>query len=286
MTVETYRHSGGIGALGIPLMCLGGGLTTVTLGVAYAYALAWIPFVYVSFLLTAGFGALVGLVVGICAKLGKVRNPLVAGIIGVFCAILGLYVAWAFDALARFGSDEIPGPMFAPDLLVEYIKYFYEEGFWGIGRANATVSGMFLAAIWAAEAIVLIGLAWLFSSGFISTHPFCENCQTWTNQSEGIAKINPPHGDVSVIEQLCDGQIDAISKFKLCDPEAADYIRIDTAICPTCTESNFVSVYVVETTQDKDGNNKVESKPLKQNMIVSSEETQRLSSILEELSAT
>ncbi len=29
MTVETYRHSGGIGALGIPLMCLGGGLTTV-----------------------------------------------------------------------------------------------------------------------------------------------------------------------------------------------------------------------------------------------------------------
>ena len=286
MAVETYRHSGGVGALGIPLMCLVGGITAAALGVAYAYGLAWIPLIYVSFLLTGGFGAIIGLAVGVCAKAGKVRNPMVAGIIGVLCAILGLYVAWAFDAIARFGSEDIPGPMFAPGLLVEYIKYFYEEGFWGIGRANVMVSGIFLGVVWAAEAIVLMGLAWILSSGAISTHPFCENCQCWTKQTEGIAKINPAHGDTSGIEQLCDGQIEALSGFTHCSPEAADYIRIDTAVCPTCTESNFVSVHVVETTKDKDGNNKVESKPLKQNMIVSHHDTERLSSILEELPAT
>ena len=49
MAVETYRHSGGVGALGIPLMCLAGGITAAALGVAYAYGLAWIPLIYVSF---------------------------------------------------------------------------------------------------------------------------------------------------------------------------------------------------------------------------------------------
>lgn len=56
MMVETYRHSGRIGPLGIPLMVIGGVISAVVLGAIYAYGLAWIPLIYAALALTAGLG--------------------------------------------------------------------------------------------------------------------------------------------------------------------------------------------------------------------------------------
>ena len=92
MMVETYQHSGRVGAVGIPLMVVIGGISSIVLGVVYTYILAWIPIIYVSFLATGGFGVVLGLAAGWSGRLGKVRNPMLIGAFGGMAGVLGLYV--------------------------------------------------------------------------------------------------------------------------------------------------------------------------------------------------
>lgn len=283
MSVERYQHSGGIGALGIPLMILLGGASAFVLGVIYTFALAWIPIVYVNFLLTAGFGAAIGLIVGACGKAGNVRNPMVIGIFGLLNAVLGLYVAWAFDCRARFEGQVCSGPLFLPPDLMAYIAQFYQQGFWGLGRGNVMVSGIFLGLIWLAEAGVILGLGWLLAHSFVASLPFCELCNRWTDQQEGVARVQPPESDMLALELLCDGQISALRSFQKSPQEAGAFIRIDTAKCPDCQESNFVTVSLIEVTQDKDGDRRIASRALVENMIVTDNDFKLLHEIVPEL---
>jgi len=283
MTVETYRHSGGVGALGVPLMCVVGGVGAIVLGIVYSYGLAWIPIIYVSFILTAGFGALLGLMVGAAGKAGKVRNPFIVGVFGLLFAAFGLYIAWAFDGMARFGAPDIPGPIFSPTILSEYISVFYNEGFWGMGRGNNTVSGIFLGVIWAVEALVVLGLGWLLAHGYTSSLPFCESCSRWTDKVEGLCQVLPREGDTMALEQLCDGQVSALREFAQSPPDAGAYFRIDTAMCPDCNDCNCMTVNLVEITVDKDGDNKLESKTLVENMVLSHDDMEQVNQIIEDM---
>lgn len=285
MSVERYQHSGGIGALGIPLMLLLGGASAFVLGVIYSFALAWIPIIYINFLLTAGFGALIGLIVGACGKAGNVRNPMVIGIFGLLIATFGLYVAWAFDCRARFGGQVCPGPLFLPPDLISYITQFYQQGFWGLGRGNVMVSGIFLGLIWLAELGVILGLGWLLAHGFVASLPFCEHCDRWAEQQQEVARVQPSETDMLALELLCDGQISALRSFQQSPPDADAFIRIDTAHCPDCQSSNFVTVSLIEVTQDKDGDRRLASRALIENMIVTDGDFKLLHEIVPELPA-
>ena len=55
-----YQESGIIGAQGILLLSLAGILTTGILGVIYAYAVFYIPFIYLNVILTVLFGLAIG----------------------------------------------------------------------------------------------------------------------------------------------------------------------------------------------------------------------------------
>jgi len=83
-------------------MVIGGVITAVVLGAIYAYGLAWIPLIYAALALTAGLGAGIGFVVGICGKVGKVRNPSIIGLFGLLAGLVGLATAWCLDGAAKF----------------------------------------------------------------------------------------------------------------------------------------------------------------------------------------
>ncbi len=69
-----YEHSGVIGMFGPILMILFGLAGAVAGGAIYGYLIFYIPFIYLNFFITLGFGALVGYLVGMGAKIGKIRN--------------------------------------------------------------------------------------------------------------------------------------------------------------------------------------------------------------------
>ena len=59
-TPDVYKHSGRSGALGVPLALVAGLAAACLLGAGYAFAVNWIPFIYINFFVTLGFGFAVG----------------------------------------------------------------------------------------------------------------------------------------------------------------------------------------------------------------------------------
>src|SRR4051812_20328918 len=75
---QYYQHSGAVTFLG-PLLGFAAGIpAAILLGVAYAYADAYIPIIYLNLLLALAFGAGVAFVPAWVMRWGKVRNVPVA----------------------------------------------------------------------------------------------------------------------------------------------------------------------------------------------------------------
>lgn len=270
MIAENYHHSGRIGPLGIPLMLIGGTITAVVLGMIYAYGLAWIPLIYAAFLLTAGLGAGIGFAVGICGKWGKVRSPMMIGFFGLLAGVIGLTAGWSFDMMAKF-PEVINGPLLTPTALQAWIEYSYTEGTWGIGRAGNAVTGNFLAAIWVIEAVVILGLSFYVAYIITASTPFCEQCMAWTTTVKGYARLFPPEDDDSALDQLCGGDVNTISQFTKAPHSAGAYLRLDVTECPDCDQCNCMSVALAEVTQDKNGDNQINTSVLTEHLMLETE---------------
>lgn len=282
MMVETYRHSGRIGPLGIPLMFIGGAIAAVVLGAIYAYGLAWIPLIYAALALTAGLGAGVGLVVGICGKVGKVRNPMIVGLFGLLAALIGLATAWSFDPTAKF-PETFDGPVTDLGVMQAWVEYCYAEGTWGLGKAGGAVSGMFLAAVWVIEAFAVLALAFVVARMITTSTPFCEQCMNWTSPQNDYARLFPPENDDTAIDSLCNGDVNAITQFTKAPATAGAYLRLDIAECADCDQCNCVSVALAEVTEDKNGDNQINTTMLTEHMMLSGEAISSLKEQVDQL---
>ena len=96
---SAYRHSGKFGVHGPLLTLLAAGAAGFPLALVYAYVTTWLPFVYVNFLITVGYGALIG---GIGAVILKVwvRNNLVAAVGALVSGLLVLYLIWSAHGMS------------------------------------------------------------------------------------------------------------------------------------------------------------------------------------------
>ena len=113
LTDRYYTHSGRYSPLAAA-KALGLGLVVaVPMAFVYSYAIVYIPIVgIITFILTAGFAAVVGFTVGHLLKSGQVRNNAVsiatAGIHRVTVDFLGDY-GYSMDDL-QFNQPGPPGP--------------------------------------------------------------------------------------------------------------------------------------------------------------------------------
>ena len=96
-----YRQSGIVPPLGLLQTVFAGLGTAISLGVAYSYALVYIPIVHVHFLGTIFFGFILGYLIKNAARSGRIRNRFVPPAIGLVSGLVGLYFAWGADMLAR-----------------------------------------------------------------------------------------------------------------------------------------------------------------------------------------
>ena len=168
------------------------------LGLLYAYCIWYIPFIYINFFITLGFGFLVAFCLNkLVIKKGKVRNPVLAVTIGFVAALIALYFHWSIwidlviNAGESYGSDRIGitlsnikflqvfSLIFQPSLVFEYINNVNEFGTWGI--RGATVSGTFLWIIWAIELVMVVGVS-CFLPYLESKKPFSESTNSWYDE--------------------------------------------------------------------------------------------------------
>ncbi|WP_397362205.1 hypothetical protein [Olleya sp. R77988] len=169
------------------------------LGFIYSYAIWYIPFIYVNFIIAGAVGfALAWLMSYVVIKIGKVRNKWLAIGFSFIASLVALYAAWvvwvdlAINMGESYGNsrigitasnvkfDQLVVLATNPSALFELMGSINEYGTWGI-RSNA-VSGTFLTIIWIIEAVLIIGATIIFTNG--AAEPFCELSNQWFNSKD------------------------------------------------------------------------------------------------------
>lgn len=278
---EFYKHTGAVPLPGLVMTLLVGSGVAALLGVIYSFGICKIPYIYVCFLLTGGFGVGLGFAVGWMAKLGHLRNSFVTGLLGLICGAVGLYVAWAFDPYARYSDVIPPGEiLFAPADLFAYMGAFYEEGAWGFTN-NSNVSGIFLGILWALEAVVICGCSAFFAASVITGRVYCETCRKWiTTRSDAYRLAAEGVGDAMQKGLLEDVRhLPALPRAKS-DDQA--YVQLDLTSCPGCEYSHYLSAKAVTHVPNKEGKLEKKEQPMMGHRVIPREDVQ----LIQQLAAT
>jgi hypothetical protein len=279
-----YSHSGRINPLvlilGFPLVLI----ASIILSFVYAYAVVYIPILgYLSFLLTFGFVFGVGYSTAFILRFFKTRNTLFAAVFGLFSGIFALYAAWVtFEYVLYYkletGGEDISIIKLALDPLWVWriACNIAETGWYSI--KDITPKGAVLWTFWAIEALAIVGCAVYMAHSFIKDMVFCEACNVWAEShvnklefeylSENELKEKLSQGDSSFLGDLI--------KLKRTDSE---FYRIIYTVCLSCNKLFTLSLFRITKSWDNEGKETEKKVPILQNLIISQELFERLTSL-------
>jgi hypothetical protein len=194
-----YKPSGAFSPLSFGYVLAISLLVAPILGLAYSYAIWYIPFIYIRFFLTLGFGFAIGFLTNnVVVKYGKVRNSVLAIIFSIFISLVAIYFSWAvwldliINAGESYGNEKLGITVSnieflqvfslagQPSVLFSLMQEVNQVG--SITIKTITISGIFLSIIWLIEALMVIGLA-IFMSTTQSKKPFCERTGQWFTET-------------------------------------------------------------------------------------------------------
>jgi hypothetical protein len=268
VSMNVYRQSRIAPLSGLLLMSLAGAVSAGVLGFAYTWAIVYIPIIYLNILLTIGLGLGVGIAVGMAARAGHVRSSFMTASLAVLWGAVAWYVAWAADPRARLAGP-FPWLLWEPEALWAYASACYEHGTWTFGRhAKQPVTGIILGAVWVIEAGAILWFARKVALGYSSSSTYCERCSRWIETQEDIRRLARKPGVEASLSQLLSGDVSAVGSFERAAPDDPTYLRLDLTCCPSCEESDYLTVNLVTHQQDKKGKVTVNVEPLVDRMAI------------------
>ena len=261
-----YRHSGKFEIAGPLLALAAAGAVGFPAGYVYAYVVRWIPFIYVNFLATLGYGLLFAYISGRILKHFKVRNYSVAAFTGVLSGIIALYFAWSAHIHASF--EEAPYFLF-PGEMWDAMKILYQQGTWGMHEGEP-VNGIPLATVWLVEAGMIVGMAAGGCYKKVAQTPFCETSQCWLDQVKQIDTLQP-FTDAAQLSAFKVGDLGPLTQAKPREEAASNWTRLLLKHSPQCQTFHTLSVQNVRLEFDKKGKASFKVKPLSSDLILPAE---------------
>ena len=265
-----YKHSGAIGLMGPVYMLVFGVVSAVILGAIYAYLIYYIPFIYLNFFFTLGCGGIVGYLVGLGAKLGKTRNPTVVVLIGLIVGLLASYVGWV---VWLYALTEHQALLLMPNELLQFLGLIAVDGVWSL--FGWTPTGMALYAVWALEAIMIVGLCATLAWTVVNM-PFCERCNKWIEAEESIGPLAPIANPDELKAQLERGDYTFFDSLKKNTDAESSHAKVSIRHCPGCLQAFFLSVKSVAVKLDSDKKKEEEETTIIENLIISSDLHRRI----------
>lgn len=251
---QPYVPDGSAKPLGLALTLGGGLVAAVLVGFLAGFIGQWF-YLVVLFPFIIGFalgGAGIGLI-----KVGKLRNPLLAGIAAGLSGVMAMgtmhYVNYQRDldtAAVKLAVDRAAlenGISFA-----RYLDLSAQEGV-TISRATGKDKGMNLGYVgsyiyWLVEMILVAGVAWVMMRKTAAA-PFCASCNTWKNDRP-LAMVTVPAEDMAV-RAVQEG--DVVSLLSCAGPIQAQGLLLKTAVCPRCGAEGEVDVALERVTKNSKG---------------------------------
>jgi hypothetical protein len=249
-TLEAYRHSGKFNAPGLVLSLVAAAAVGFPLGLVYAYLIRWIPFIYVNFLATLGYGFVFGWMTTRILKSSHVRNTALAALCGLAAGLIALYCEWSAHIHTLF--KDAPW-FFRPDQIVSGMKLLYAEGSWGM-RSSGNVTGIPLAIVWLIEAGIIVGFATLLPWAFVKDTPFCEKSRCWLDEEKKIDTLET-FTDAAQLAALQSGDLMPLVEAKPKADNAAVFTRLLLKRSARC--NSFCTLRVQDVTVSIDNEGKV-----------------------------
>lgn len=254
---EIYKHSGRVPISGMMLALVILVPAAIVLGIIYSAAVVYIPFVKLRGIASFFYGGALGALTGTVCYHAKFRSHLIVLLATLGVAFLSYYVSWAvhaaFLALSQGESmaDVIPMAIVGllPNFIFAWAQYIFENGIWGMGAGGA-ISGWRVVGLWVMEALIIFGTA-LAAKMVYGNAPFCEDCNGWTEETKELAQL-PVSPTDPAWQQFAQGNLDAIKKLQIVQ-DVPQYVELQLAACPSCTNSDFISAVGVTLTANKEG---------------------------------
>jgi len=270
-TARYYKHSGVIGIVGPVLMLVFGVLTAGILGAIYGFAIFNIPLIYINFFVTAFFGIGVGFMVGTGAKIGQVRHAGIVALFGLLAGLLALYVGWVSWIHALIGPDE---PITAPWQVWAVIQAVASEGAWEM--FGHTPSGFSLYAIWAIEALMIVGLSILIAWGAVGSRPFCESCKKWVDATHEISPLAPIENPESMKQSLEALNYDDLMALNFVEEGSTAFSKVTLMQCAGCQAKQYLTLQAVTVKVDSDKSKSEDESDVVENLILSERDYEKL----------
>jgi hypothetical protein len=277
-----YRPSGAFGVRDtVAMLILGVVVAALGAGVIWLWEISPIPTLMI--LTPLAQGALIGFALAAMVKRLRIRNPLLAGTVGIACGLLSVGLvhyghhlrmvsmihrefaeniqhardrtdAERTEALARFERN--PGPTI--DAAIKQVS-----GGWGgfagtmmirnqqgvtLRRAHVTGWGLWL--LWAGEAGAVALIAMLAGSSQARS-PYCESCDQWCDERKEVANFAPSHAEALTTAVRLDDPASLSALRNVPATEAPGTAAIDFHTCPGC-ELTFATVVTRVPTGKKD----------------------------------
>lgn len=275
-----YRHSGQF-ALGNVLIgtvvatVMGSGLAAV-----YAALVLYIPFAgVITFVLSIGFGVLLGLGIAATLRWAKVRHEGVAFFASAAAAASSFYVSWAVWTYLLLRQSEVEAHLTAlamePRVLWSVLGEINAVGAWSL--SSFTPTGAVLWVLWGAEALLILAPAVLVPLGVLAV-PFCERCDVWCEPTEDVARLAATGLDEpGELKSRMDAK-DLTALERLGTPGADDerWIRVDLHDCPSCGNLHTMTLKAITVSVDSDGETQHKEIEVVNHLLLSTDEAHRI----------
>jgi hypothetical protein len=262
-TFQVYKHSGKFGVHGPILALLISIAVGLPLSIAYAYIVKWIPFVYVTFLATIGYGLVFGFIGGYFLRLGNVRNTSVAFLTGLLCGLAASYLSWSGYLFAIITEKT---PVYWPDQIFRAMQILYEHGSWGMHNSGP-VNGVPLVIVWVVEAALIIGFTTMTAFGMVAATPYCEVNQCWLDKEKKIDTLES-FTDPEQLAAFKAGDLAPLSKAKPKISGAQVFARLTLKHSPKCDIFYTIRIQDVVIERDKNGNPKEKVKDITKDLML------------------
>ncbi len=275
MRAEHYQHSGKVGLMGLVAGTAAAFVAGPILGTVYAVAIAFIPIIYVNIILTALFGAAMGFVITKAMKLGKVRNTGVVMAGAFLGTCVAHYVGWmVWVVCLAFQSDmDVPWlEILFPVTFLMIVVEIGREGAWTIGSSSTPVSGVLLLIVWILEALIVFGASLAVAFFTADSEPFCEGCESWCEPKDDALRLSGHLIGDALAERLHGMDLAVLTESPRAHPMANPWFQVDVARCPSCGETNTLTLSHVAVSHDRKGNRKVDKTPLVKRMLLTAEQ--------------
>lgn len=248
-----YRPDGGFSSAGSAFMVAAAMVAGLVLGLIASVIGQW-------FYLVLLFPALIGLGMGAICKfairLGKVRNPLVAGLAGFMGGCMAMLTMHYCDY--HRSMDELEQKLPGVRQHLGFWRFMDLQATQGvtIGRATAgnKDKGMNLGytgsiIYWLIEVLIVAGIAYAMARSF-AAEPFCRQCRDW-KESRVVGGVSID-GQVAA-QALGDGDLTTFFQHVQKPDEASPPHVVHAAVCKGCGTSGTIDVKVSKTSTNDQG---------------------------------